>query len=83
MILRMFLRWLRMSKRPEPSEMSDEDLAEDYKSYFLQMENDLPRFTDEPRYFMNLAFEVESREYLEVLKSVRVIDNDSEEVLAE
>jgi len=72
-----------MSEYTPAEELSDEELAEEYKSYFLQIDNHLPRFTDEPRRLINLANEVASRENLEVLSSVRVIDNEEEEVLAE
>lgn len=72
-----------MSERPEPSEMSDEDLAEEYKSYYLQIQNDLPYGTDEVRYLRLLRNEVSDRDSMEVLESVRVLDSETEEVLAE
>jgi len=68
-----------------PEDMSDEDLADEYKSFYLQIENDLPRFTDEGRRFMELSAEVARREHLEVLESVRVLRKDGRdtEVLEE
>jgi len=68
-------------------EMSDEELAEEYKSFFLQMENGLPRFLDEEKRMRQLSKEVNERDNIEVLKSVRVLKQNKAgediEVLAE
>lgn len=68
-----------MTEHDNPEDMTDEELAEEYKSYFLQMENDLPRFWDEETYFRKLKGEIESREHLEVMQSVRIIDTTEED----
>lgn len=72
-----------MNERPEPSEMSDKDLAEEYKSYYLQVQNDFPYGNDEVRYLRLLRKEVADRDSINVLESVRVLDSETEEVLAE
>lgn len=62
-------------------EMSDEELAENYKSYMLQIQNDLPYLLDDIHRLRELRKEMNERTHLEVLESVRVINRETEEVV--